>query len=215
MNENAVNQIKDALREVVGLLVQRGQPISQELRVALTEAMNHVASRIQELRSEGVEGEAPQAPSEGVNLLWILSGGDTNAFVNYMRTFPGEDFSPYLRSPQILANLIQGLQQTNPIQRLPFTFDGIEQAPLQSSNVWGMKYSPKSGKLMVRFQSGSIYQYDGVPAQIFQLFSHGNAFARTKGQNQYGSWWPMKNPSLGAALNQYIKAGGYNYRRVR
>ena len=34
-------------------------------------------------------------------------------------------------------------------------------------------------------------------------------------QNQYGRWWRGKNPSLGAALNQYIKAGNFNYRRLR
>ncbi len=93
--------------------------------------------------------------------------------------------------------------------------DGIPHADLNSSNVWGANYDPKSGKMKVRFHGGSEYEYDGVPQAIFDAFIHGNADARTNGRNRYGRWWRGKNPSLGAALNQYIKAGGFNYRRIR
>ena len=31
------------------------------------------------------------------------------------------------------------------------------------------------------------------------------AIAQTTGQNRHGAWWRMKNPSLGASVNQYLK----------
>jgi len=68
--------------------------------------------------------------------------------------------------------------------------------------------------MKVRFQGGAEYEYDGVPTNIYRAFSQGNAAAKTDGQNQYGKWWQGKNPSMGAAMNQYIKQGGFNYRRL-
>ena len=97
----------------------------------------------------------------------------------------------------------------------PPVVDGIQHADLNSSNVWGSKYDPRSQKLTVRFQGGAEYEYEGVPANIYRAFARGNASARTRGRNRYGEWWPNKNPSMGAALNQYIKASGFPYQRIR
>src|SRR4029078_5163622 len=141
------------------------------------------------------------------------SGGDQNAFVNYLRTFPGQGFQELAANPNRLAQLIAQFQQNNPLSHdKGVGADGIPNAQFQSSNVAGMKYDPKTGKLLVKFHGNGrdpIYEYDYVPPQIFNLLQHGNAFAQTDGRNRYGAWWRMKNPSLGAAVNQYLKAGGY------
>jgi hypothetical protein len=153
------------------------------------------------------------SPSENANLLWILAGGQEQAFVSYLREFQDPSLQGLLENPTLLAQTIQQLQRNNPIEHIGQA-DGIPQADLQSSNVYGFRFNPRNKKLQVRFQGGSLYEYDNVPDSIFNLFSHGNATAKTNGKNEYGQWWKGKNPSLGASLNAYIKAGGYNYRKL-
>ncbi len=160
---------------------------------------------------------APNAepPSDETRLLWLLSGSNPEAFVSYLNTYPGEEFQALLRNPARLQEVVAQLQANPLLQRTPGQeIGGIPRSDLQSSNVYGARYDPKSGRMLVRFQSGSIYQYDDVPPFVFNAFSHGAAPARTNGRNRHGAWWVGKNPSLGAALNQYIKQAGYNYRRL-
>lgn len=71
MNEQ-IDQLKNALRGVLDLIAQRQEPLSEELKVMLAQVIEHVANRIQQLRSEesGQEGEDQtpiQAPSENIN----------------------------------------------------------------------------------------------------------------------------------------------------
>ncbi len=55
MNEQRIQAIKDSLREVMGLLAQRGQPLSDDIKLMLTRVMQHAAQRIQQLRQEEQE----------------------------------------------------------------------------------------------------------------------------------------------------------------
>lgn len=65
MNEEKIQQLKDAVREIVGMITQRGQPLSPEIKQMLMQVMEHVAGRIQELRStEEAPPVAPQGPIE-------------------------------------------------------------------------------------------------------------------------------------------------------
>ena len=214
MNEEQIERIKNSVREVMQLIAQRGRPLSNELKLQLARVIEHAAERIQEIR--GAPPEAPQqAPiPDNAQLLWVLSGGQPNAFVSYLREFPDPTLASIVSNPTRLAQTIEELQRNNPIERTGQA-DGVPQAQLQSSNVYGFKFNPKDKKLKVRFQGGSVYEYDNVPEVIFNLFAHGNAHARTTGKNRYGAWWRGKNPSLGAALNQYIKEGGYPYRKIK
>ncbi len=56
MNEEKINALKDALREIVQLIVQRKGPMPEDLKALLVQTMEHVASRIQQLRAEEQEG---------------------------------------------------------------------------------------------------------------------------------------------------------------
>lgn len=60
MNEQAIQELKDALREVVRMVVERREPLNDELKKMLAQVMEHVANRIQELREE------EQNPVEGL-----------------------------------------------------------------------------------------------------------------------------------------------------
>lgn len=158
------------------------------------------------------QGETPV--SENAKLLWTLAGGNPEAFVSYIQEFKDPALDNLISNPNLLESTIQELQRNNPIERNGIE-DGIPQADLQSSNIYGFQFNPKNKKLRVRFQEGAVYEYDGVPDIIFNLFARGQAAAKTNGKNNFGRWWKGKSPSLGASLNQYIKKGGYKYRRLR
>ncbi len=218
MHEQQIDEIKNAIREMIQLLVQRGEPLSSELKLKIAEVMDHAATRITHLRQEQsqspVEGlTEPQMPT-GSDLLWILAGGQQDAFVNYLRTFPDPGLNALLQNPQQLSQVIEHLQRTMPPGELG-NVGGIEQAPINSSNIYGFKYDPKNRRLLVRFQSGSVYGYDGVPNGIFKVFQQGAVPAKTNGQNKFGRWWQGKIPSLGAAFYNLIRQGNYPYQRLQ
>jgi hypothetical protein len=217
----------DDLLQLIAAFMQQLEQSYDELddREALQVA-EFLQSIMQFIEEEQLPQEPPQEPPgpgmqpipQGAELLWILSGEDPNRFVNYLRTYPGEGLQDLVNNPAHLATVIAHLQQLRPVQEPGVGEGGIPNTEFPSSNVSGMQYDPKTGKLLVRFHGNKgepVYQYDGVPPQIFQLLQHGNAFAQTKGKNKWGEWWPMKNPSIGAALNQWIKRAGYPYQRIR
>lgn len=217
-----MNELIEYAQSIMSFLQDNGANLNVESQRALGSLLQNI---LQEIESEG-QTEQPPPPEEppidigheaihpDAQLLWILSGQQPQAFISYLRTFPTPAMQELLTNPDELNATIVQLQRESPWRQKPL-IDGIRQAELNSSNVWGANYDPKSRRMKVRFQGGSEYEYDGIPQAIFDAFIHGNANAQTNGRNRYGRWWRGKNPSLGAALNQYIKAGNFNYRRLR
>jgi KTSC domain len=67
MNEQRIEELKNALREVMQLVTSRNQPLTNELRQMLFQVFEHVGNRIQQLRQEDqnpVEGLPPTNPQE-------------------------------------------------------------------------------------------------------------------------------------------------------
>ena len=220
MNPEQLRRMISQLVNAIQQTIASGEELSDEFKGQVAETLNNLMYRLQQAEEQQGPAQGMQPPSypQGADLLWILAGGDTNAFVNYLRTFPGQGFNALAANPTALNQIIQHFQQTNPIAPAGQGNDGIPNAQLSSSNVSGMRYDPRSQRLWVRFHGENgepVYQYEGVPENIAQIIYHGNASARTKGRNRWGEWWPQKNPSLGAAIDQYLKQGGYEYRRVR
>jgi KTSC domain len=219
-----MNEWKSLLKEFIQAamqLIQSGEHIPDELYGVAANTLGRLFERYEQeeerLRTEREQPPLPPiqtGPSNDAQLLWVLAGQDPQAFISYLRTFPTPGTSALLNDPHALNATIEQLQRMMPPGE-PLVVDGIPHADLQSSNVWGAAYDRKSGKMRVRFQGGSEYEYDGVPENIFNAFIKGNAVARTTGHNQYGRWWRGKNPSIGAAMNQYIKQGNFPYRRIR
>jgi hypothetical protein len=58
----------------------------------------------------------------------------------------------------------------------------MDRVPVSSSNLASVGYEPTSQTLEVEFQNGSIYQYFGVPADVYQELlgasSKGSYFGR-------------------------------------
>lgn len=217
-----INELLDIIIDELREMQSRGENISEDIQNRIADEIEASIRRLEELDNEiqAVEYERSQQAMAGApvsadaQLLWTLAGGNQNAFINYLRQFPSESTQNLLNNPLEFSRVVTILNHTMPQGALPVQ-DGIEKAPLQSSNIWGARYDPHHQKLIVRFQGGSVYEYGGVPNIIWNAFIHGNAPAKTSGQNQYGRWWVGKNPSLGAALNFYIKAAGFPYRRIR
>jgi len=219
--EALLNELLQGIQDVI----QSGEILSDEFQGMLAQELDQLTTQIDTLRQQEqqpFQGQpeqqpAPQAigaaPGADAQLLWILAGQQEDAFLQYLQQYPTPETQSLLRNPSELERVVQYLHQMMPSGQQPVV-DGIQHADLNSSTIWGTQYDPSTGKMKVRFQGGSEYEYDGIPANIYRAFSQGQASATTQGQNQYGRWWQGKNPSMGAAMNQYIKAGGFPYRRL-
>lgn len=214
-------ELEGLLRELVqGVtqVMQSGEVLSDEFQGMIAQTLSNLVTKIDEIKSSEQQQQlqVPENPtvSADAQLLWVLAGQQPQAFISYLRTFPTSSTQSLLNNPSQLNATIEQLNHMMPAGQPP-VIHGIQHADLNSSNIWGTAYDPRSGKMRVRFQGGSEYEYEGVPQNIYRAFVKGNASAKTKGKNEYGQWWVGKNPSLGAAMNQYIKASGFNYRKIR
>lgn len=223
MNEQKISQIKDQIRELMREITSMGEEPPEFIQDLLMQVIEKAQAQIQELRQQDVSSAQPSPPSQGAlgatpsndaQLLWILAGQQPQAFISYLRTFPTEATQSLLNNPAQLNATIEQLSHMMP-QGQPPSIHGIPHSDLNSSNIWGANYDKQSGKMRVRFQGGSEYEYDGIPPNIFNAFIKGNAAAKTNGQNQYGRWWKNKSPTLGGAFHQYIKLGGFPYKKIR
>lgn len=187
---------------------------AEEISEFLIETMSFLMEAQKQAQLHEAQIQSVEAPIPvGAELLWILAGGQEDAFINYLRTYPDPSLNSLLQNPDLLRSTIERLNLTMP-QGERGSEDGIQQAPIDSSNIYGFQYNPSSGYLKVRFQSGSVYSYQGVPPGVFNAFKQGAVPAKTTGHNQYGRWWTGKIPSLGAAFYQLIRQGNYPYQRI-
>lgn len=206
--ERLLDQLLDTLESVL----QSGEILSDEFQGTIAQELNYLTTRIDELRSQP-SGPIEPPISPNISMLWQLSGSNPEAFTNYLRTVPDPELNALLRNTPQLENTIGRLEREQPAGQPP-SEGGIEHAPLQSSNIYGFQYDPKTRDLKVRFQSGSVYGYQGVPAWVFSLFRQGAVAASTNGRNQFGRWWVGKQPSLGASFYRLIRSGGYPYQQI-
>jgi hypothetical protein len=121
----------------------------------------------------------------------------------------------------ILQERIQSLSSSQPVESSqPIDQSQIPNAPHESSNVNGFKYSPKTGELLVQFHgpypqaAGSVYKYENVPQFIYDIFSRGGVGPKTSGANSYHRWQKNITPSLGGALNALLKNGKFKYSKL-
>lgn len=194
-----------------------------EVQAFLSEMIQFVADESQRQQELNVPQEAPEPiaqelvgppPTSSAQLLWILAGQKVDAFIHYLENYPDPQAHALLQNPEELDRVINYLNRIMPAGQQPVV-EGIPHADINSSNIYGFRYDPQSGSLRVRFQNGSVYGYQGVPPQIFNLFKQGAIAAKTNGQNNFGRWWIGKQPSLGASFYELIRSGGYPYQKLK
>lgn len=71
----------------------------------------------------------------------------------------------------------------------------MERQHVNSSNLESVGYDPTTQTLEIEFLNGGLYQYSGVPESVYQGL--------------------MSASSHGQYFDQYIKKGGYPYRKLR
>jgi hypothetical protein len=70
----------------------------------------------------------------------------------------------------------------------------MKRVSVQSSNISSVGYDPNASTLEIEFHSGGVYQYYGVPGQVYEGL--------------------MKAESKGSYFYHYIKLAGYPYKKV-
>jgi KTSC domain len=200
-----MNDIIDEILGVLSDMLENGEEIPEYLLDQLEDAIS---------QREGLGNGDIEAPlPNGSEMLWHLSNANPDVFTSYLRSVPDPALNALLRNPTQLNSTIQTLAERYP-KGQPSEMNGIPKAPLNSSNIYGFSYDQNSGTLKVRFQGDGVYQYQGIPPYIFNIFQKGAVPAKTSGTNNYGAWWKGKNPSLGAAFYDLIRSGPYPYQKV-
>src|SRR5271155_1987785 len=64
MNEQRIDEIKNALRDILRILIARNQPITEEIKSGLLQVLQHAASRIQQLRQEEQQNPVEDLPAQ-------------------------------------------------------------------------------------------------------------------------------------------------------
>lgn len=200
-----MDELKQLLRSITSRLEAVAGELSEEEAREVRQIINLATKKI----AGGTQAPIPR----GAEFLYVLAGGNPAAFANYVQQFPDASMNQLAKQPQELDAVLQQLQRRITLPQGQ-VIDGIPKAPLNSSNVYGYQYDPRQRMLRVRFNEGGVYEYDNVPPQIFKLFAQGAIPAKTNGRNRWGAWWRGKQPSSGASLNQLIKKGGFNYRKL-
>jgi KTSC domain len=189
MNEKKIQDIKDALREMMQLLVARGEPLTDDLKTAITRAMEHAANRITQLRQEE-QGAETLPPIEEVE-------EEQSEVANQ-----GQPPQPPPRPPT--GGPIP------PLEPAPFESSNINAMRYDPDKQEA--YIKFQGKFPS--QNGPVYKYSGVPPYIFDVIQRGSVAPKTSGKNAWHRWERGVTPSHGASVSALLKAGGFNYQRL-
>jgi hypothetical protein len=80
-----------------------------------------------------------------------------------------------------------------------------------SSNVDKMKWNDETNELVINFNDGSYYTYFDIDSNTFFSIVNGEASCISEGDNEYGSWWVGKSPSVGAAVYDFLVDNNVRY----
>lgn len=93
-------------------------------------------------------------------------------------------------------------------------FNIIRSKTINSSNVKSYRYNTKTFELEIAFNDGSKYRYFEVDFETFENISYGDATCITTGENDFGSWFEGKSPSIGAAIWEFLINDGVQYEQI-
>lgn len=168
MNEQRIEELKNALREIVAMVTQRGQPLTPELKLMLAQVMEHVATRIQQLRQEDTSGQTPEVeappvpPSDKMTLERPMPSSNVHSFayddkngkllVRFQDKWPGQNGPVYQYSgvPQPIFELFRR---------------GSVAATTNGQNRWGKWFigkKPSLGASMYALIKNGGYPYQRV-----------------------------------------------------
>jgi hypothetical protein len=215
------DNFKEGLRQIVGFVRENAASLSPEVKSRFAQFLKTTTERL----SQAEQKASTEIPIESetipdtARLLWVAAGGDVNAFVQFLGTYPDRQLNNIKRNPQAILHIIKTLSKEIP-KGIPTSSGGVASSWLPSSNVWGFGYDKNTGKMRVKFNgknmrdAGPTYEYDNVPPEIAAIVGSGGIPAKTTGKNKWGTWWTSKNPSIGSSVNALLKNGGFSYRKI-
>jgi hypothetical protein len=157
VNEQKIEDLKNALREVMALIAQRNQPLVEDLKALLVQVMEHVANRIKQLRAE--EAQAQITPIKQPELQQAMPSSNVNAFsydedtgnllVQFLGKYPNRQGSLYSYSgvPKVIFDLFS---------------KGAIPARTEGKNAWGKWWRgkvPSIGASLYTLLKNSSYPY--------------------------------------------------------
>lgn len=115
MNEEKIEEIKNALRQILQMISERNQPMKEQLKNALMQLVEHVSNRIQQLREEEVPAQAFQKPNipQGIPSSNVAGMGydkkTGNLQVQFLGKYPNRQgpVYQYPNIPPVIAELLQ------------------------------------------------------------------------------------------------------------
>lgn len=187
MNEQRIEEIKNAIRELIQNIVARGEPLSDDMKLNVAQVMQHAANRIQQLRQE----EQAQLPPEQVpEEPTPANEGLTPTSPTSEGQHPTNEPIPTLEQAPYQSSNISKFRYEPETQKLYVQFLGKHPDP-----------------------NGPVYSYEGVPKNIFQLFRRGSMSPKTSGRNAWHTWREGITPSHGASMYALIR-DSYPYQRI-
>lgn len=188
MNEQKIDEIKNAVRELIQVIIQEGKPLSDKMKMNIALVMEQAAKRIQQLRQEEQpQAEQPTEPTQetpGTQPTTPIGGTGQGA------TPTGGQIPELEQAPHPSSN-ISKFRYEPERKRLYVQFLGKHPNP-----------------------EGPIYSYEGVPQNLFEILRRGAVGPRTSGKNLWHTWKQNTLPSHGAAMYQLIREGGFPYQRI-
>jgi hypothetical protein len=108
---------------------------------------------------------------------------------------------------------IEGFLELKPVEFKEQLELRIIQNDVDSSNVASYRYNTNNNQLQIEFNDGSRYEYSQVDYREFEDIVLGDAACITEGENEFGSWFVGKTPSVGAAVYEFLVKANKPYRR--
>jgi hypothetical protein len=126
MNEQKIDEIKNAVRELIQVIIQEGKPLSDKMKMNIALVMEQAAKRIQQLRQE-----EQQTPTDGLS--------------------PSQPQEPELSSPMQSSN-VHSFGYDDKTGRLLVKFQG--DYPQENGPIYGYSGVPKN--IFNLFRQGAI-----------------------------------------------------------
>ena len=68
----------------------------------------------------------------------------------------------------------------------------LDRTPVVSSAIAAVGYDPETQTLEIEFTSGGVYQYQGVPSEVYEQFMNGGSFGTFYQQHIKGQYPEQK-----------------------
>jgi hypothetical protein len=152
MNEQRIEELKEVMRTLMESIIQRGQPLTDELRDMLLQVIEHVGQRIMELRTPSIPEKQPELqqamPSSNID-AFAYDDKNGKMLVRFLGKYPNRQgpIYSYEGIPKVIFDLFR---------------KGAIPARTDGKNKWGSWWKgkvPSIGASMYSLIKNGAYPY--------------------------------------------------------